>query len=74
MGAELRDARSDQRPGAQLKPTMLDEMYPWEENPTPYEEWETIPVPDDEDDTIPCCECLCFETPLCNFCTQKRYE
>lgn len=53
---------------------MTDEMYPWEENPTPYEEWETVLVPEDEDDTIPCCECLCFETPLCDYCTQRQYE
>ena len=49
---------------------MEDELYPWEEcreRPYPEEEDFDFEIPEEH---IPCCQCLFFESALCNWCTE----
>lgn len=44
---------------------MEDEMYPWEENPEPFDEYETIIVDVDPDEHSGCENCEFFNSMFC---------
>lgn len=52
---------------------MDEDLYPWDQFPTPREDDNSDVDFDFGDDNTPCCECLFFESYLCDYCNQRKF-